>query len=415
MKLTEFIDYTAPIPNSPDPKGRYLECYQTNILDKLYGLDKIDYLSKYGMVKPLQLLLEEVNFEPDFEEEEEIFYQKQQSIHLALRRLYPESVGRCSCYHLVKYHECGSRVSKVGLYCGDKHRCPVCARARASNQGIDWAERLKGTGAYEIQMVTLTIPNWLSLEICDMYEGDKKKIRELMLLRAKQFMDAMFPDVVGYMAVCHVWHSREPLTLPHLHVHILYPCIKWNKDKTGLVKFRAYLHDQELFEKRLRECQNEWALINGEASIIPFTIHFAYTLAKNERKLQHMCKYVVRLPILDINRWMLRESPKDLSDEQLGMLEWLTEKVGGSRIRAYRGLSHSKINATLILCESSLVEVKAKAKKLKADMRRAFCPHCKKEIPSHFWKTAEIFYSEKPPPFQVLRLRHWTMYEEVAG
>lgn len=267
----------------------------------------------------------------------------------------------CGLYAYSIPCECCGSVNTVPYYRGgDSHKriCPACSAKEARGRARRAMHLIYGFPWRHLGFLELTTPaDWVdSTRFGDTEYVDEKQ--EALIASARKFMDRVFPGQ-PYVLSFHHWHSENPLSEPHFHVHITFGWIQCQRVESGRqtikfldpfipLDFNAFVQESahklrfvlewDNHERRhrahpltLESMRKIWATCLG----IPESqsnLHYQFVsrgrtvdeqIASKERVL-HRLKYSFRGYIEDCNRWFLdlEKAHESFENENWLWLAW---------------------------------------------------------------------------------------------
>ena len=319
------------------------------------------------------------------------FYEKPVGVAKALRQLGNE----CCLRSKQVTCECGQENQKPWSFCSNKLGCPICNRAYTASRGRAMFEKLYRMPARYYGHVTLTFPK----DYFGWEEGEKEEVENQIFALVKKFMARSFKDVFGYIVRVHSWNSREPLSDPHFHVHILIPLIWIAEKELVLFPFNPFLPVEVLYWFR-----ENWSEVIGVEETELANPDWKYISREQPEKLLHRCNYLCRGAILDVQKFLERENVEELSVE---CQEWLLYHTGYKkfhrRIRSFGQVSDSRIGYWLENYGSSRQEIKEVLREEKQASKKVYCRCCHRELTEKFKYSFRVVDTD--PGKQALRRR----------
>jgi hypothetical protein len=305
--------------------------------------------------------------------------------------------NRCSKTGYHQKCKCGETNFKPIFQKGKRHKieCAICGRARAKSTGRKGFYLFMAGPKHDVGQLVLTIPEdhllaWNTME-------SREKAYNNFYALAKRFVDAYFKGC-GYRMVVHSWSTKNPLDIPHWHIHILINLVKFVQGKPIICS--GHRSDLEILGMR-----RLWADMLG-IRLRDTNLYWAYAFTgrhdrwivkrdgseqhiKGIETLRHWCNYDVRTAICDINEYLLKnDDPADLTPEQKQWYDFHVQPVKENfhRVRWFGGLSNSNRSAYLLKLGSHLDLVREAVRQDVEESKRLFCWLCHAELDPLGWE-----------------------------
>lgn len=299
-----------------------------------------------------------------------------------------EISGRCSKTGYTQKCECGKINFKPRYSKGLNHKriCPICNRSRAKSLGRTKFIRTYGVKPDYVAHLVLTLPRD-HVKHCTRNEYIwLNDTHEYLFSKAKQFI-AHFFEGYGFDAKVHSWHSQNPLTYPHWHIHCIIPLVKVSNGK--IIQKNGHV-----FKENLEEMRSYWkALIGWETEV---NINYSFAKMRDEdftHKIRHWYSYISRGAICDINEWLLEHPDTKLSENRHRWFKFHTDPIKKhyKELRSFGSLAECNISKFLEDCDSSLQVVHEWIKQEIQESKKLFCCHCFAELDPRRWEYHEGF------------------------
>lgn len=298
-----------------------------------------------------------------------------------IAKLFISQGNRCSKTGYTQKCKKDNAVNFKPHYCGDPIHCPICARARAKSNGRRAFHALRAGPKHYIAQLVLTVPRDHPRGFQTM--DSRQEVYEWLYQQTKKFMDICLKDYT-YFAGVHSWSSKDPLTKPHWHIHVLVDLIKFYDDR--LILGSGYRQEIELEE--FRKTWSELIGINFRKT----NVYWEYIESDFDSKLRHWCNYVSRTAIVDINLFLQNNGdPESLTDQQKEWYAFHVEPVKKKfrRLRWYGGLSDSTKRSWLLKIRSHIDLVNEAIRQDILESKRLFCWCCGAELDPAAWEWHE--------------------------
>lgn len=293
-------------------------------------------------------------------------------------------------------------------YCGDHVTCPVCNRAYSVSQGRELYYRLTAGCGHYVGFLTLTVSKD-DLRFGNASLKDKLAAEDLLRKLANRFMKQEF-NGFPYFSVVHCWNSRNPTLEPHYHIHILVNLAKLENGK-------VVLRNGFMTEERLEGLRGEWASFLGYP-IADLHYAYAYSLDKSKRgigKIRHWCNYIMRLPCVDLNKYLLETGRKELSESEEARYEFNLEyPTHYRRCRGYGAFCGKGVNAYLLAVSGGTVNLQVVKEWIKDDIeeaKRIYCMSCANELTNAEWLP---YSGHIPREYMAVHNDPWACFVELT-
>jgi hypothetical protein len=314
-----------------------------------------------------------------------------------IAKYFVDRGNRCSKTGYIQKCSCGETNFKPRYGKGSKHKveCPICGRARAKSTGRKGFYLFMAGPHHYVGQLVLTIPEDHPLSY-NTFESREKAFENLYAL-AKRFVDAYFKGC-GFRMVVHSWSTKNPLCLPHWHIHVLINLVKFVQGKP--IMCSGHRSDLEI-----RGMRRLWA----DLLSIPLhdsNLYYNFTFTgrhdrwiikahgpdqhiKGVETLRHWCNYDTRTAVCDIDEWLKKNNdPSDLSPDQKEWYAFHVDPIRNNfhRVRWFGGLSNSNRSAYLLKLGSHLDLVKEAIRQDLEESKRLYCWLCRTELNPMGWE-----------------------------
>lgn len=291
-----------------------------------------------------------------------------------------------------------------------KKICPVCSNNKSKSRAQDIYHVLHGFEWENLGNLVLTTPSdWVDqsrLDDCDYILERQEDLNKCVQTFFKRF----FPDVPSVRSF-HSWHSTNPISGSHFHVHTLFPRTRYQRKKDGLIwviEQSAMLEPEAL--EQMREFWSD--LMSVEVA----DIWYQFIPRKDSERVIHQLRYMFRGYIEDVNKWLLKyRSEGDLYDmngscmsafvqvqewRERQTIEWHL-RVWKRRTRYYGAWSPSQV---ALWIDKEIVE--KRIEQTRQESQELFCRTC---LCLLIWKSREKTIGGDGPfnPKQAVFRRRW--------
>jgi len=303
-------------------------------------------------------------------------------IHPTVRKYYPSACCTEAYEHLCtgpEPHTVHRPVYNPEREKGHRKTCPVCSGSDSKRTAHKTFHELHGFKWKNMRFIDLTTPeDFVPVEIYNDKESLDKK-QNLLFEYGNQFMKKEFPNE-SYVATLHTWHSNNPLSPPHFHLHIESSCTEYEQDQEGNITVKNLNGAKS--KDDLDDMRNTWRSIlkhDGEVDL-----HYSYA-PRYERtsgsksyggpkRVMHRLSYCFRGYIEDVNKWLTRTEENTLDSEQEYWLKWHMQKWP-RKTRRYGAWSNSR--------QKQFIDIRVIQKRVEDDQertRKLYCPICFYEL-----------------------------------
>jgi hypothetical protein len=205
--------------------------------------------------------------------------------------------------------------------------CPICAKIEANQKALEAFHILYGYDWKHLRFIELTTPEDFIRDSEDPHHVHAKSNHAFSL--AKKYMEKCHPEE-PYIAWLHHWHTKNPLSSPYIHIHIVAIAAKYSGDCESLTT--TYLKPK-LNKSVLDRNRKLWAkLINVPVA----NIYYAYCPREETQgykktyggpaRVMHRLQYCYRRYIHDVNTYLEKNPNEPLTPERISWLEWHTQQ-----------------------------------------------------------------------------------------
>jgi hypothetical protein len=303
------------------------------------------------------------------------FFPVQTQIHPTIRETYPST-----CCTTAYSHTCtGPNPHTVHVPIldnseGHRKQCPVCSANEASRKAVKTFHEILAYDWHNLRFIELTTPeDFIPPESIDLQDEVRAKINLLFRL-GREYMKRCHPQE-PYIAFLHTWHSSNPCSKPHLHLHIISAAANYQLDDSRRVHIQH--HVAKLSRKALDDNRATWSLLLG---VQESDIFYRYSPRRERHhhskgyggpaRLMHRLKYCYRAFIQDVNTYFERNETEHMTPERLKWANWHMQKFP-RKVRRY-GAWAPKAQRIFIHQD----EVKSRVSTHFENAKTLYCPKC---------------------------------------
>jgi hypothetical protein len=261
-------------------------------------------------------------------------------IHPMIRETLPST-----CCTTAYSHKCNgpeAHVVHVPIFDnseGHRKECPVCSANEAGTKAVKTFHELCAYNWKTLRFLELTTPeDFILPEEYDHPDAVRSKCNLLFRL-GKRYMDRCHPNE-PYIAFLHHWHSNNPLSPPHLHLHIVASCTSYEIDASRQITSKH--HSPHVPKETLLRHRGVWAHLLG---VQECDIFYRYAPRRERHhkgksyggpgRLMHRLKYCYRAYIQDVNIYFSKNENESMTPERHRWLAWHLQEFP-RRVRRYR-------------------------------------------------------------------------------
>lgn len=232
--------------------------------------------------------------------------------------------------------------------CHDRCICPRCAIGYGLERGDELLEFFKTVleagqlldrqPTVKAFAFVLTLPDWLSAHLDSVvgrcHRSDLRNCLGKLTKAAQRTLCAFFGADVGLKVNWHWWHSSDPLSGPHWHMHVLVPNIRFLADGSStIVQAMGKVSDDSLDALKVSWAKHVSRLgfVKKLRKQVPdaLTVNYRFlTKWKGKYSLAHRCRYDARHPMQDVESWVgVHEDKNGLPDLDSPWLKWFLHRL----------------------------------------------------------------------------------------
>jgi hypothetical protein len=238
---------------------------------------------------------------------------------------------KCTC--------CGAKIVSP-IFCSDRKLCPICNARYSNKRGLRIHETFDLFDTeYMIHDVLTTPKGYFSAEL------DKFDIINKLHSLASLYMCEIYGEKASGVRVVHTNSTKNPLAAAHFHIHILISDKKYYQISQTSLSGNEYIvgfgkKEVRVYQEDLQKLRDTWRKILN----YPGEVNLKHHYSKLARKKRHLCKYICRDSIYDINEFLLKKGEKyQLSlEEEQNYAYQVQNKKYFKRIRWFGEYSDSK-------------------------------------------------------------------------
>jgi hypothetical protein len=292
----------------------------------------------------------------------------------------------CSEAYATECKNCGNVVYR-GIYCNQRHFCPVCGNKHAWEQAKrvmafldDIAKKLPNM---RVVRIIFTTPQILwGLDVERVFSGLCRVIKKVF----KRYWRTV---EVGYFLRFHWWHSGNPLLGPYPHVECVMLNYGLDRRTGSFRRLNSKISHSAVKKMYLKALKEEFGRILDDVDRINLRVWF-YNFKKQRGQLLDRLYYIFRPAQHDVVKFFV-ETGRDWDvepSEEAWLWELLTFRI--TRTRWFGFLSCSKRGA-----------FKWRIKKLEKEWGK--CPYCGAPLTDWVRVSAEELEDlllDRPPPLR---------------
>lgn len=269
---------------------------------------------------------------------------------------------------------------------------------------LDWIHY--NTPASFTQFICLTAPGWVSKDLMD--HDTIGRFERAVSDFLKRLHSVLFPNKkskLGGLFVIHPWRSKHPLE-KHLHAHLILPCVAFNSnDPQPTVydnvdrrfhRFKPFINE-DTAKRCWRGALIRVGLWDPMDPSLP-DVHLDYVhlspLSNDRPRLVHHLRYVFRLPLTDLNKYLEQADIERLDlDERFTrfLLHYTTRRhrLGWlCNLKRFGFVSHKSSKPRCPICGQEMVKIGT----IRSNLPRV----------AHYFRERSGEWCRIPPPFEPL-------------